>query len=695
MPRRDGTPNFVPPYRLLATGAVRMIGDAVAVVVAETRQQAQNAVELIDVQYEPVPAVTETARAADPGQPAVWEEVPDNVCFVYQTGDPNAAAIAFAKAAHVVEQRFDISRVIANPMETRSAIGVYSAGPGRYTLYAGVQAPHLMRDELANSIFNIQPDAIRVVSPDIGGAFGVKTPAYPELGLVLWAAKRTGRPVKWVADRSESFLGDHHARDNSSHVSLALDENGKFLGLRVRTKANLGAYIDSFGIFVATQNLGGLAGPYAIGSFDVEVTGVFTHTHPTSAYRGAGRPEASYCLERIIDIAAREMCIDPVSLRRRNMVGSAQMPYDTGYLFKYDTGAFEQTMDMALELGDWTGGLQRREAARTLGKLYGVGVAYAVEMAGGPQESPFEEGVEIRFDAAGNATCLFGTHSHGQGHMTAFRQLAFHSLGLEPDRVRIVYGDTDLVYHGKGTFGSRSVGVGGAMFLRASGKLVEKGKHIAGNLLEASSDDIVFANGRFTVAGTDRSLSIHDVAKASFDAGRLPRGMEMGFAASVVGQTPGATFPNGCHVCEVEIDPETGTLEIVRYAVVDDVGRVVNPLLLDGQIHGGIAQGVGQALFERIVYDAESGQLVSASFMDYCMPRADDLPSFKVAANEAAPSHNNPLGIKGAGEAGTVGALPAMMNAVNDALAPLGVRHFEMPATSERLWRTIQSAGID
>jgi carbon-monoxide dehydrogenase large subunit len=509
--------------------------------------------------------------------------------------------------------------------------------------------------------------------------------------LVLWAARRTGRSVKWVADRSEAFAADHHARDNSSQVALALGEDGEFLGLRVRTKANIGAYIDSFGLFVTTQNLGGLAGPYAIGSFDVEVMGVFTNTHPTSAYRGAGRPEASYCLERIIDIAARETGRDPVAIRRRNMIRSEQMPYDSGYLFKYDSGAFDQTMNMALELCDWDGMPSRRDAARDRGALYGAGIAYAIEMAGGPQESPFEEGAEIRFDAAGNATFLLGTHSQGQGHETSFRQIASHLLGLEPDRVRIVCGDTDHVYHGKGTFGSRSVGVGAAALLRASEKLVERGKRIAGHILEAASDDIQFGDGRFTVAGTDRSLDIHEVAQAAFEGGRLPREMEMGFTASAVVQPPGATFPNSCHVCEVEIDPETGSLKIVRYAVVDDVGRVVNPLLLDGQIHGGVVQGAGQALFERIVYEPGSGQLISASFMDYCMPRADNFPFFAVEANEDAPSPNNPLGIKGAGEAGTVGALPAVMNAVNDALAPLGIRHFEMPATPERLWKAIQN----
>jgi carbon-monoxide dehydrogenase large subunit len=493
-----------------------------------------------------------------------------------------------------------------------------------------------------------------------------------------------------VCGRAEAFLADHHARDNISTVALALDEAGRFLGLRVRTLANLGAYLDSFGLWVVTNNLGGLAGPYSIGSFDVEVTGVFTNTHPTSAYRGAGRPEASYCIERIIDIAARELGFDPVELRRRNMVPPSAMPYDTGFLYAYDSGAFERTMDMALGLADWRGLPVRREAARRRDKLHGGGIAYAVEIAGGPQDAPFEEMAEIRFDAAGDATFLLGTHSHGQGHETVFRQYAAHLFGLAPERVRIVYGDTDTVYFGKGTFGSRSAGVGGAALKRAAEIVIEKGKLIGAHLLEVAPSDLRFADGRLVVSGTDRAVSLDEVAHAAFMPQRLPPGLDLGLSGSAIIAPPNATFPNGCHVCEVEIDPETGKIRLVRYAVVDDVGRVINPLLLDGQIHGGIAQGVGQALFEAIAYEPSSGQLVSGSFMDYCMPRADDLPFYATGENEV-PSLNNPFGVKGAGEAGAVGSLPAVMNAVNDALAPLGIRHFDMPATPERLWEAIQS----
>jgi carbon-monoxide dehydrogenase large subunit len=550
---------------------------------------------------------------------------------------------------------------------------------------------HRTRVELAQNIFKLPANRFRLISPDVGGGFGMKGSAFPELALVLWVARKVERPVKWTAERSESFIADHHARDNVSEVALALDGDGKFLALRVNTIANLGAYLATMGVHVATNNLGGLAGTYTTPHIHVTVTGVLSNTNATCPYRGAGRPEASYCLERIIDIAARQTGIDRVELRRRNMIPAAAMPYKTGLVFTYDSGEFAKGLDMALELADWRGLDSRRAAAAARGKLYGAGIASVIEIAGGPADTPLEEAIEIRFDPTGHATVLAGTHSHGQGHETMYRQFAGHILGLAPERVRLINGDTDLVFHGKGTFGSRSASTGGAAFLGAAQKIIEKGKLIAGHLLEASALDIDFANGRFSVTGTDRGVDLVEVAKASFIPLRMPRGLELGLDAQAVVTPPGATFPNGCHVCEVEIDPETGMAKIVRYAVVDDVGRVVNPLLLKGQIHGGIAQGAGQALCETMVYDAKSGQMLTGSFMDYCMPRADDLPMFAVGNNEV-PAKNNPLGIKGAGEAGTVGALPAVMNAVNDALAALGIRHFDMPASPERLWRAIRDA---
>jgi carbon-monoxide dehydrogenase large subunit len=689
--RTDGSQNFSTPYRLLALDRVRHVGDLVVAVIAETLADAKDAAELVEIDYEMLPSVTDTAQTLAPGAPNVWDESPGNACFVEHIGNEAATKAAFAGAKHIVKHRFVINRVAIATMEARTALGFYDQRDQRYTLHAGLQAPHLMRADLADQVFKLPANRFRVVSPDVGGGFGMKGSAFPEYALVLWAAQKTDRPVKWISERSESFVADHHARDNISEVALALDADGKFMALDVDTIANLGAYLASNGLHVPVGNVGGLAGPYTTQHIHVKVTGVFSNTNPTCPYRGAGRPEASYCIERIVDIAAQQLGIDPIELRRRNMIAPEAMPFKTGLVFTYDCGEFEKTMDMVLALGDLKGAKARREAARKSGKLYGIGIASVIEVAGGPAAAPFEEAMEIRFDASGSATLLLGTHSHGQGHETAFRQLANHFLGLKPDQVSLIFGDTDKVFHGRGTFGSRSLSVGGAALQIAAQRIVEKGKQIAAILLEASALDIEFADGAFTVAGTDKSVDLTSVAKASYNLQRMPAGMEIGLDANAVYRPPAGTFPNGCHLCEVEIDRDTGVAEIVHYAVVDDVGTVVNPLLLKGQIHGGIAQGLGQALCENMAYDKESGQLLSGSFMDYCMPRASDFPSIEVASN-AVPAKNNPLGIKGAGEAGCVGALPAVMNAINDALLPLGIRHFEMPATPERLWQAISQA---
>jgi carbon-monoxide dehydrogenase large subunit len=690
--RPDGSPSFSTPYRILALDRVRHVGDPVAAVIAETIAQAKDAAEAIEVEYESLQSVTDTAGTVAPGAPNVSEESPGNICFVEHLGSDEAKIkAAFAQAKHVVKERFVINRVAVNPMEARTALGFYDTREERYILHAGLQAPHLMRADLADQVFKLPASKFRLISPDVGGGFGMKGSAFPEYALVLWAAKKTGRAVKWISERGESFVGDHHARDNVSEVSLALDENGKFLALNVETIANLGAYIASNGLHVPVGNVGGLAGPYTTPAIHVKVTGVFSNTNPTCPYRGAGRPEASYCIERIIDIAAAELKLDRAEIRRRNMIPPEAMPYKTGLVFTYDSGAFEQTMDKTLELGDWKGAEARKAAAVKAGKLYGVGLASVIEVAGGPANAPFEEAMEIRFDATGGATFLLGSHSHGQGHETAFRQLAYTFLGLNFDQVTLIFGDTDKVFHGRGTFGSRTLSVGGSALRLAADRVIEKGKKIAGHLLEASALDIEFSDGKFTVSGTDKSIDLISVAKAAYNPMRMPPEIEMGLDANAVYRPPAGTFPNGCHLCEVEIDPDTGVAKIVRYAVVDDVGVVVNPLLLKGQIHGGIAQGAGQALFENMVYDKESGQLLSGSFMDYCMPRAGDFPTILVGNNDV-PAKSNPLGIKGAGEAGCVGALPAVMNAINDALVPLGIRHFEMPATPERLWQAIHNA---
>jgi carbon-monoxide dehydrogenase large subunit len=683
--RRDGSPMPRPPYRPLAVGQARFVGDAVAVVVADTLAQAQDAAELVDVSYTPLPSVTSATDAIAPGAPAVWpDQAPDNLCFVFQLGDKAATDAAFANAEHVTRLPFRITRLSANPMETRNAMGVFDPIEGRYTLHAGMQAPHRMRSEIAIHGLGIAEQNLRVISPDMGGGFGMKGSPYPEYTLVLWAARETGRPVRWIAGRGESFLSDYHARDNDSVVELALSKAGIFQALRIRTVANLGAYLGFNTPHSSTNNLGGLAGMYRTRHIHAEVLGMFTNTQPTAPYRGAGRPEATYAVERVIDVAARELNLDRVAIRRQNLIPPEAMPFKTGLVFTYDSGEFARSMDMALEAADWSGFPARAAQSKAAGKLRGIGIANAIEIAGGPARTPNEEGAEIRFDPSGGATLLVGSHNHGQGHETVFRQIAFSFLGLDPSRVRVVSGDTDLVNYGRGTFGSRSVLAVGTALDRAAEKIIARGRQIAAHMLEAAEADIEFANGRFAVAGTDRSVGITDVARTSFEPSKLPRGSELGLTAQVVMTPDDATFPNGTHICEVEIDPETGVTEIVRYVVSDDVGTVINPMLVKGQMHGGIAQGAGQALAEQILYD-EDGQIVTGSFMDYVMPRASDLPDLPVISNPV-PTRNNPLGAKGAGEAGAVGALAVVMNAVAHAL---GAAHLDMPASPERVWRAL------
>ncbi|WP_144182748.1 xanthine dehydrogenase family protein molybdopterin-binding subunit [Elioraea rosea] len=687
----DGSPMPRPPYRILATDAARFVGDPVAAVVAETRAIARDAAEVVAVEWETLPAVTDASAALEPGAPAVWpEQAPDNLCFLFSLGNREAVEAGFAKAAHVARLPFRVSRISANPLEPRGAIGAWDEGEGRWTLISGVQIPHKIRSELAGKTLRVADNRLRLISPDMGGAFGMRGSPTQEHALVLWAARLLGRPVRWIADRTESFLSDFHARDNDSVVELALDAGGTFLALRIRTVANLGAYLAFNTPHSPTNNLGGLAGVYRTPAILAEVRGAFTNTQPTAPYRGAGRPEATYAIERVIDLAAAEMGIDRVALRERNLIPREAMPFKTGLVFTYDSGDFARGMAMALEAADWAGFPARREEAKARGMLRGIGIANAIEIAAGPFRAPNEEGAGIRFEPDGGATLLLGSHNHGQGHETAFRQLASTLLGLSFDRVRVVFGDTDLVPHGRGTFGSRSLVVAGTAMAKASERIIARGKRIAAHLLEAAEADIAFESGSFRVAGTDRAVRIEDVAVAAYTPNRLPKGEELGLAADAVLIPDEATFPNGCHVAEVEIDPETGVVRLVSYVVSDDVGTVINPLLLKGQIHGGVAQGVGQVLGEAILYD-EAGQLVTASFMDYRMPRAADLPSMVVESNPQ-PTSANPLGAKGAGEAGTVGALPVVINAIVDALSPLGIRHVDMPATPERVWRAIREA---
>jgi carbon-monoxide dehydrogenase large subunit len=684
--RPDGSPMFAPAHPGLVRDRVRCVGDPVAFLVAETAAQVEDAAELVGIEYEALPSVTTTAEAARPGSSPVWDECPDNISNVFEAGDMAAADAAFARADHIVRGRYVISRVHAQYMEPRGALGVYDPGEDRYTLYADVQYPHRVRHALAANVFRVPEHRIRVVAGDIGGAFGTKGWQYAEHRLVLWAARQLGRPVKWACERREAILADEHGRDVVSEAELALDVRGRFLALRVRTVANVGAYVSSDRNLLASfMNVATLVGVYTIPAAHVHVTCVLANVNPTAPYRGAGRPESTYVIERLIDDAARELGRDRVELRRANLIPASAMPYRTAFKVAYDCGRFEESMDKALQLADVAGFGARREASRLRGRLRGLGVVNAIERAASPQP----EFAEIRFDANGGASVLMGTKNQGQGHETTFKQVLHERLGLDPESVRYVDGDTDRVAFGTGTFGSRSTVVGGSALWVAADKVISKGKRIAAHLLEAAEADIQFAEGRFRVAGTDRAVALTAVARAAFQPARLPPGLEPGLSETGTFVPKQDTWPNGCHVCEVEIDPDTGSVAVVAYVVVDDVGTVINPVTLAGQIHGGVAQGAGQALMEQVVYEQGSGQLLTASFMEYAMPRADTLPDIVIGSNPV-PTELNPLGAKGAGEAGTVGALPAVMNAVIDALAPLGVRHLDMPATPDRVWRAIQ-----
>ena len=685
--RPDGSPMFAPAHQALARGRARYVGDPVAMVVAETLAQAEDAAERLVIDYEPLPAVTDTAKAAS-GGPAVWDECRDNVSNLHEAGDKAATEAAFAKAARVIKRRYVITRVHAQYLEPRGALGAWDPGEGRYTLYADVQYPHRVRNALATNIFKVPEHTIRVIVGDVGGAFGTKGWQYPEHRLVLWAARKLGRPVKWCCERREAIPADEHARDNVTDAELALGADGTFLALRVKTLANVGAYVSSDRNLLATfSNIVTLVGVYAIPAAHVQVFSVLSNTNSTAPYRGAGRPEATYVIERLIDDAARETGADPVELRRRNVIPSGAMPYKTALGMTYDCGEFARNMEAALKLADVAGFSSRREAARRRGKLRGIAVVNAIERAAGAQP----EFAEIRFSPSGTATVLMGSKNQGQGHETTFKQILHERLGLDPREVRYIDGDTDRVGWGMGTMGSRSTVIGGSALWTAADKVIAKGRKIAAKMLEAAEEDLKFADGKFTVAGTDKAVALKEVARAAFQPASIPRGLEPGLYETGTFVPATDTWPNGCHVCEAEVDPETGEVTLVAYTIVDDVGTVINPVTLKGQIHGGVAQGVGQALMEQVVYDDDSGQLLTASFMDYAMPRAETLPDMHIES-APVPTKLNPLGAKGAGEAGTVGALPAAMIAVLDALAPLGVRDLDMPASPQRVWQAIKSA---
>jgi carbon-monoxide dehydrogenase large subunit len=689
-----------PPHWVLAKGKVRYVGDHVALVIAENAHQAKDAAELIEVDYEVLPAVVNPADALKAGAPQIHDEAPGNKCYTWALGDKAAVDAAFAKAAHVT--RIDIvnNRLVPNAIEPRAAVASYTRSDDSYTLYTTTQNPHVERLLMAAFVLGLPEHKLRVIAPDVGGGFGSKIYLYSEETAMVWASKRVNRPIKWVCERSESFLSDAHGRDHVTHAELALDKDGKFLALRVHTIAAMGAYLSTFASCIPTILYATLlAGQYTTPVIYAEVTAAFTNTAPVDAYRGAGRPEATYVVERIVHQAAQEMNLPQDDLRRRNFIRT--FPYQTPVALLYDTGGYDATLDEAIRMADVKGFPSRKAEAAKHGKLRGIGYASYIEACGiapsnvagalGARAGLFEAG-EVRVHPTGSVTVFTGSHSHGQGHETTFAQVVASRLGIPVENVDIVHGDTGRVLFGMGTYGSRSLSVGGTAIVKAIDKIVAKGKKIAAHLLEAAEGDIEFKDGKFTVAGTDRSKSFGEVALTAYVPHNYPLDkLEPGLNETAFYDPTNFTFPAGTHICEVEIDPDTGVVRVVQFAACDDFGNIINPMIVEGQVHGGVAQGIGQALLEGCVYDPKSGQLLTGSLMDYALPRADDLPDFKVGT-KVTPCTHNPLGAKGCGEAGAIGAPAALMNAVMDALASTGVKHFDMPASPHRVWSAIQAA---
>ena len=679
--RADGSPAFSAPNIPIVKDKVHHIGEIVAFVLADTLAHAKDASELIEVDYEILPAVTRGLEAIEPGAPRVWDELPGNIAFEGTNGNCTATEEAFKRAAFVVEEEFPSNRVANAQMEPRACLAHFDEN-GRYILRTGTQGVHRLKTN-ASLVFSCDPSKVRVVTRDVGGGFGPRSHLYPEYVLSLWGARRLGRPVKWTSERSEGFLSDYQARDVVTRAALALDKDGKFLGLKVTLYSNVGGNCVSYvppvnGSRIATT-------VYKTPNLCLRAIGIVSNTLPSVNYRGAGRPQAMLTMERLIDLAAEKTGIDRIELRRRNLIALSDFPYKQPGGLTYDCGEFEKNMDRCMEMADWKGFPARREEAKRRGKLRGIGLANYIET---PVGAPIERSlITVRTDCD-QVDVIIGTQSQGQGHETSFTQVIESWLGVPAKDVNIITGDSDIVPEGGGTHSDRSIRMGGYVMVKASEQIVEKGKKIAANLLEAAESDIQFKDARFTVAGTDRSVGIFEAARAAAN-GQLPAELQgpLGGDAKFVGRIP--AYPNGCAVAEVEIDPETGVVEIESYACVDDVGRVVNPLIVDGQVHGGIVQGVGQVLLEHVIY--QEGQILSGSFMDYGMPRADGFPSFKVDTNEVI-TKGNPLGVKGGGEAGTTGSLAVMMNAILDALKPLGITRFDMPATPHRVWEAIQQA---
>ena len=691
MPEDMGGPKGYRTFRpLLEPAKARYVGDRIAFVVAESPEQARIAAELVEVDYEPLPAVVNVADAAKDGAPKVWDDnAMGNLAFPLMMGNKEATDAAFGKAKHTVSVRLCNNRITANALEPRACIGDFSNDS--FTLYTSSQNPHGARSILAQAVFKVLEAKIRVIAPDVGGGFGMKGDVYPEDGLVLWASRRLGRPVKWVATRSESLLTDNHGRDQLISAEMALDDNGSILAIRAQALHAVGAYVTNAGVVPVLCALRNIPSVYVVPAMLVASKAVFTHTTPLGPYRGAGRPEAAYVIERLMEEAAKKTGIDPVELRRRNYIKPEAMPYNTtaGWTvgaavgWTYDSGDFAKLTDRAVELSQWDSYSERKTESGRKGRLRGRSLIYYLEDSG-----VFNERMELRFDPGGAVTVVAGTHSHGQGHATTYAQLVTEWLGVPFENIRLVQGDTDAVSFGRGTYASRSAMLGGSALKGAADAIIEKAKPMAAHLMEVSPKDLVFEAGKFTVSGTDKSMPLTDVAKAFFRPVGPTTRFGTGLDASGSSAAP-PTFPNGCHACELEVDPETGEVFIDRYTVVDDVGRVINPMICHGQIEGALAQGIGQALMENVAFDRESGQMLSASFMDYAMPRASDLPPHYELDFIDVPAKTNPLGVKGVGEAGCVGAPPAVINAILDALSPLGVSHLDMPATPHRVWQAI------
>ena len=687
--RRDGSPMYRPPRPALTRDRVRHIGQSVAVVIAESVNQAKDAAEAIEVEYAVLPAHTSTAKANQPGAPAIWTDCANNEAVFVELGNGAAVDAAMAKAAHIVKEYFPVSRVAANAIEPRAVVANYDEGRGHFTVYACMQRPYIWRTLMTQDIFKVPEHSMTLIAGDVGGSFGMKGGLYPEVPVAAWAAKRLGRPVKWTCERSEGLLADDQARDMDVHAELGLDANGKFLGVRVTSNNNVGAYITMIG-FLSTRGIAdNTVGVYTTPAVHGRGSAVLTNTVPVSNYRAPAGTPGTYVLERMIDIAARDLNIDPAEIRRRNLIPVSAMPCKLPNGASYDCGDFEAVLDKALKLSDYAGAANRKAQAKASGKLHGVGISQSVDPSAGP--SP--ETAEMRFDPGGNVTVLVGSTAGGQSHETIYTQIVSDRLGLEAESIRVVEGDTDKLSWGTGTGAARTATIGGGAVYMAVDKVIEKGKRIAAHILEAAPADIEFGDGSYKVAGTDRKVKFIDVVKTAFNPAKLPSDIEIGLYETATWSSKVQNIPNTCHVCELEIDPETGTIELSRYSAVHDVGVELNPLLVGGQVHGGIAQAAGQALMELITYDEDSGQLLSGSFMDYAMPRAADLCNFDVGSHPV-PTKTNPLGVKGAGECGTVGGLAVVMNAINDALAPLGVRNFTMPASPGRVWAAIRDAGV-